>query len=50
MAGQSVMLSRKESIALQRNIEYGPNKTQSGSASPNHGTGGMDVKVQGPKK
>lgn len=45
MAGQSTMLTRKESIAMQRSIERGPNKTTGSTSSPNRGNEGMNVKV-----
>lgn len=44
MSGQSATLSRSTSIAKQKAIEVGPNKTTGGSA-PNHGSGEMNVKV-----
>lgn len=45
MAGQSTMLTRSESIAKQKAVEYGPNKTCGGSMMPNRGSGEMNVKV-----
>lgn len=45
MSGQGANMTRSEVIAKTKAIEFGPNKTQTGSSSPNAGGKGMDVCV-----